>query len=358
MRSPHGSSQDPSASSNSSSSSANGNSTSSSSGSSSKLGHGPTDSRLGRLLRLTAIRSNKKQQSLPSWYTRTQDPDDLPVPAEAPRRTSSYSSSSVVTSDARNEWHLPWDDGSSDTAKEYERKFRRAVFSFDRWAAHRSTGRYLRHFKVTGDTRWVELCCSVLPHAVVTTAHPHLQHAQHKAAGTHAYSSVACVMQRHSTPAHIPLPFHRLLTGCALPLPPPSSAGSPQGILSSRTFKGLLPPLQFLAAMSLIACLYQGPGVAQYHLPAIHFGEAPLDVTAFALSLLLVFRTDSSYARWEEALRTWNEVRSASKDVARQVRQKVTPRVTQKVTQKVTKAPFAPAATGSSSCRNTDISTS
>jgi predicted membrane chloride channel (bestrophin family) len=110
--------------------------------------------------------------------------------------------------------------------------------------------------------------------------------------------------------------------------------------------------------MSLIACLYQGPGVAQYHLPAIHFGEAPLDVTAFALSLLLVFRTDSSYARWEEALRTWNEVRSASKDVARQVRQKVTPRVTQKVTQKVTKAPFAPAATGSSSCRNTDISTS
>jgi hypothetical protein len=74
--------------------------------------------------------------------------------------------------------------------------------------------------------------------------------------------------------------------------------------------------------MSLIACLYQGPGVEQYHLPAISFGEAPLDVTAFALSLLLVFRTDSSYARWEEALRTWNEVRSASKDVARQVRRR------------------------------------
>lgn len=30
-------------------------------------------------------------------------------------------------------------------------------------------------------------------------------------------------------------------------------------------------------------------------------------------------RTDSSYAHWEEALKTWNEVRSLSKDLARQV---------------------------------------
>jgi predicted membrane chloride channel (bestrophin family) len=30
-------------------------------------------------------------------------------------------------------------------------------------------------------------------------------------------------------------------------------------------------------------------------------------------------RTDSSYARWEEALKSWNEVRSLSKDLARQV---------------------------------------
>jgi predicted membrane chloride channel (bestrophin family) len=39
-----------------------------------------------------------------------------------------------------------------------------------------------------------------------------------------------------------------------------------------------------------------------------------------ALCALLWFcRTDSSYARWEEALKTWNEVRSLSKDLARQV---------------------------------------
>jgi predicted membrane chloride channel (bestrophin family) len=31
-------------------------------------------------------------------------------------------------------------------------------------------------------------------------------------------------------------------------------------------------------------------------------------------------RTDSSYARWEEALKAWNDVRSLSKDLARQVR--------------------------------------
>lgn len=34
---------------------------------------------------------------------------------------------------------------------------------------------------------------------------------------------------------------------------------------------------------------------------------------------LVACRTDSSYARWEEALKTWNEVRSLSKDLARQV---------------------------------------
>ena len=59
--------------------------------------------------------------------------------------------------------------------------------------------------------------------------------------------------------------------------------------------------------------------MSNLHVPALSFGDVPLNITAFALSLLLVFRTDSSYARWEEALRTWNEVRSMSKDLVRQV---------------------------------------
>jgi predicted membrane chloride channel (bestrophin family) len=40
---------------------------------------------------------------------------------------------------------------------------------------------------------------------------------------------------------------------------------------------------------------------------------------ANAFTLSTPYRTDSSYARWEEALKTWNEVRSLSKDLARQV---------------------------------------
>lgn len=42
-------------------------------------------------------------------------------------------------------------------------------------------------------------------------------------------------------------------------------------------------------------------------------------VLARLLLLLLSCRTDSSYARWEEALKAWNDVRSLSKDLARQV---------------------------------------
>ncbi len=49
----------------------------------------------------------------------------------------------------------------------------------------------------------------------------------------------------------------------------------------------------------------------------VHFGDLPLNITSFALSLLLVFRTDSSYSRWQEALCTWNHVRNYSKDLVR-----------------------------------------
>ena len=33
----------------------------------------------------------------------------------------------------------------------------------------------------------------------------------------------------------------------------------------------------------------------------------PFELTSFALALLLVFRTDSSYGRWNEAMEIWTE---------------------------------------------------
>jgi predicted membrane chloride channel (bestrophin family) len=43
------------------------------------------------------------------------------------------------------------------------------------------------------------------------------------------------------------------------------------------------------------------------------------NLTAFALSLLLVFRTNSSYDRWWEARKLWGGVVNRTRDFVRQV---------------------------------------
>ena len=48
--------------------------------------------------------------------------------------------------------------------------------------------------------------------------------------------------------------------------------------------------------------------------------NAPLSLTSFALSLLLVFRTNTSYSRWAEARSIWGGVTNRSRDTLRQVR--------------------------------------
>jgi predicted membrane chloride channel (bestrophin family) len=42
-------------------------------------------------------------------------------------------------------------------------------------------------------------------------------------------------------------------------------------------------------------------------------------LTSFALSLLLVFRTNSSYGRWHEARASFGAINTTSRDIARQV---------------------------------------
>jgi ion channel-forming bestrophin family protein len=45
---------------------------------------------------------------------------------------------------------------------------------------------------------------------------------------------------------------------------------------------------------------------------------APVNLTSFALSLLLVFRTNSSYGRFDEARKFWGLALNRSRDLARQ----------------------------------------
>ena len=59
--------------------------------------------------------------------------------------------------------------------------------------------------------------------------------------------------------------------------------------------------------------------VVNHALPSVFFPLAtsgfPFEQTSLALSLLLVFRTDASYARWMEALALWADVRSTCTDL-------------------------------------------
>jgi ion channel-forming bestrophin family protein len=46
---------------------------------------------------------------------------------------------------------------------------------------------------------------------------------------------------------------------------------------------------------------------------------APFNLTSFALSLLLVFRTNTSYSRWNEARKIWGGMLNRTRDISRQV---------------------------------------
>lgn len=48
--------------------------------------------------------------------------------------------------------------------------------------------------------------------------------------------------------------------------------------------------------------------------------DIPLPLTSFALSLMLVFRTNSSYGRWLEARMHWGSIVTYSRNFVRQVR--------------------------------------
>ena len=55
-------------------------------------------------------------------------------------------------------------------------------------------------------------------------------------------------------------------------------------------------------------------------LPIPQIAIEPMQLTSFALSLLLVFRTNASYARWQEARKMFGSITTTGKDIFRQVR--------------------------------------
>lgn len=94
------------------------------------------------------------------------------------------------------------------------------------------------------------------------------------------------------------------------------------GIFQSSIVKGLAQPLISVAGVSTAVCLYEdllARGSFPDSFPSFLMPTAPFDLTSFALSLLLVFRTNTSYDRWLEISTVWSGLANRSRDTMRQV---------------------------------------
>ncbi|GLC59543.1 hypothetical protein PLESTB_001498600 [Pleodorina starrii] len=91
-------------------------------------------------------------------------------------------------------------------------------------------------------------------------------------------------------------------------------------IFRSVTFRNLQGPLSALSLVSCLVVLYR-TSVELDMLPdlfeGVRFTDTPFQLTSFALSLLLVFRTDASYSRWCAAMDAWGTLRNSSAHLTR-----------------------------------------
>ncbi|MCO5613325.1 hypothetical protein L7F22_067601 [Adiantum nelumboides] len=90
--------------------------------------------------------------------------------------------------------------------------------------------------------------------------------------------------------------------------------------MSSRVIVSLVPPVFTFTAGAICVAAYNTAlknGYLPSFLPLLHAASLPYELTAPALALLLVFRTDASYSRYDEARKTWTNVISTTKDLAR-----------------------------------------
>lgn len=94
------------------------------------------------------------------------------------------------------------------------------------------------------------------------------------------------------------------------------------GIFNSNIIRGLAQPLLSVAGVATIVCMYEDllrDGVFPSYFSSFFLPTAPFDLTSFALALLLVFRTNTSYDRWLEVTRVWSGLANRARDTMRQL---------------------------------------
>ncbi|KAL0309236.1 UNVERIFIED_CONTAM: hypothetical protein Sradi_5865900 [Sesamum radiatum] len=91
--------------------------------------------------------------------------------------------------------------------------------------------------------------------------------------------------------------------------------------LSSRVILSLVPPVIVFTSVAVIIASYNS-AVSMHWLPeffpVLRASSLPYQLTAPALALLLVFRTEASYSRFEEGKKAWTKVIAGTNDFAGQ----------------------------------------
>ncbi|XP_004510796.1 voltage-dependent chloride channel 1, chloroplastic isoform X1 [Cicer arietinum] len=91
---------------------------------------------------------------------------------------------------------------------------------------------------------------------------------------------------------------------------------------SSRVILSLVPPVLFFTSFAAVIAAYNSAVLLHFFpefFPLLKASSLPYQLTAPALALLLVFRTEASYARFVEGKKAWTMVVAAAHDFARLV---------------------------------------
>lgn len=91
---------------------------------------------------------------------------------------------------------------------------------------------------------------------------------------------------------------------------------------TSRVVYAIWPPVLTLTSIAALIIGYNEAVMTKEILPlwmpVLHLSTLPLSFTASCLSLLLVFRTNSSYTRFDEARKAWGTTVNRTRDMVRQ----------------------------------------
>ncbi|XP_018478839.1 voltage-dependent chloride channel 2, chloroplastic-like [Raphanus sativus] len=91
---------------------------------------------------------------------------------------------------------------------------------------------------------------------------------------------------------------------------------------SSRVILSLIPPVFFFTTVAVLIAGYNsavGSDLLPSFFPVLRASSLPYQLTAPALALLLVFRTEASYSRFEQGRKAWVKIITGTNDLARQV---------------------------------------